>query len=48
MDGKYCVPAQNQYRQHPKDYLEVMEATITEALAKCDATVAEKCSWNFF
>ena len=41
MDGKYCVPAQNQYRQHPKDYLEVMEATITEALAKCDATVAE-------
>ncbi len=41
MDGKYCVPAQNQYRQHPKDYLEVMEATITEALAKCDTTVAE-------
>ncbi|MCW3785601.1 ribulokinase [Plebeiibacterium sediminum] len=41
MDGKYCVPAQNQYRQHPKDYLEVMEATITEALAKCDASVAE-------
>ncbi len=41
MEGKYCVPAQNQYRQHPKDYLEVMEATITEALAKCDASVAE-------
>ncbi len=41
MDGKYCVPAQNQYRQHPKDYLEVMEATIIEALAKCDASVAQ-------
>ncbi len=41
MDGKYCVPASNQYRQHPKDYLEVMEATITEALAQCDASVAE-------
>ncbi len=41
MEGKYCVPAKNQYRQHPKDYLEVMEATITEALAQCDASVAE-------
>ena len=41
MEGKYCVPAQNQYRQHPKDYLEVMEGTITEALGKCDASVAE-------
>ncbi len=41
MDGKYCVPAQNQYRQHPKDYLEVMEATIKGALAQCDASVAE-------
>ncbi|MCU4163444.1 ribulokinase [Carboxylicivirga caseinilyticus] len=41
MEGKYCVPAQNQYRQHPKDYLEVMEATIAEALAKCDSSVAE-------
>ncbi len=41
MDGKYYVPAQNQYRQHPKDYLEVMEATIIEALAKCDASVAQ-------
>ncbi len=41
MEGKYCVPAQNQYRQHPKDYLEVMEATIKGALAQCDASVAE-------
>lgn len=41
VDGKYCVPAQNQYRQHPKDYLEVMEASIKEALAQCDPSVAE-------
>lgn len=41
MDGKYCEPAKNQYRQHPKDYLEVMEAAITEALSKCKESVAQ-------
>lgn len=40
MEGKYCDPAKNQYRQHPKDYLEVMEASIKEALAACDPSVA--------
>ena len=38
--GKYCDPAKNQYRQHPLDYLEVMEASIKEALSKCDTSVA--------
>jgi len=41
VEGKYCDPARNQYRQHPLDYLEVMEASIKEALSKCDASVAE-------
>ena len=41
MEGKYCDPAKNQYRQHPLDYLEVMEASIVEALSKCDPSVAE-------
>lgn len=41
IEGKYCEPAKNQYRQHPKDYLEVMEAAITEALSQCDESVAE-------
>jgi len=41
MEGKYCDPAKNQYRQHPSDYLEVMEASIIEALSKCDASVAK-------
>jgi L-ribulokinase len=40
-EGKYCDPAKNQYRQHPKDYLEVMEASIVEALAACEPSVAE-------
>ncbi|MFA9390303.1 MAG: ribulokinase [Prolixibacteraceae bacterium] len=40
-EGKYCDPAKNQYRQHPKDYLEVMEASIVEALSKCDPSVAK-------
>jgi L-ribulokinase len=40
MEGKYCDPAKNQYRQHPSDYLEVMEASIKEALAACDSSVA--------
>lgn len=39
--GKYCDPAKNQYRQHPLDYLEVMEASIKEALSLCDASVAK-------
>lgn len=40
-EGKYCDPAENRYRQHPLDYLEVLEATVTEALSKCPG-VAEK------
>ena len=40
VEGKYCDPAKNQYRQHPLDYLEVMEASIKEALSKCDISVA--------
>lgn len=38
--GKYCDPGSNQFRQHPKDYLEGIEYTITEALKKCDPEVA--------
>jgi L-ribulokinase len=41
-EGKYCNPAINQYRQHPKDYLEVLEATVKDALAKSPAGTAEK------
>ncbi|MDY6005302.1 MAG: ribulokinase [Parabacteroides sp.] len=40
--GKYCNPAINQYRQHPLDYIEVLEGSVKEALAKCPAGTAEQ------
>lgn len=40
--GLYCNPDLNQWRQHPKDYLEVMEGTVKEALSKCAPDVAAK------
>jgi len=40
-EGKYCNPAKNQYRQHPLDYIEVLEASVKECLAMCPADVAE-------
>ncbi|MBP8777460.1 MAG: ribulokinase [Bacteroidaceae bacterium] len=40
-EGKYCNPGINQYRQHPLDYIETLEATVKEALAKCPAGTAE-------
>lgn len=42
MEGKYCNPATNQYRQHPLDYIEGLEATVKESLAKCPAGTAGK------
>lgn len=39
--GMYCDPVKNQFRQHPKDYLEGLEYTITEALKQAPAGVAE-------
>lgn len=39
--GLYCDPVKNQFRQHPKDYLEGLEYTITEALKQAPAGVAE-------
>jgi L-ribulokinase len=39
--GMYCDPVKNQFRQHPKDYLEGLEYTITEALKLAPEGVAE-------
>jgi L-ribulokinase len=41
MAGKYCQPANNQYRQHPLDYIETLEGTVKEALSLSPADVAE-------
>ncbi len=38
--GKFCIPAKNQFRQHPLDYLEGLERTVRNALSRCDAGVA--------
>ena len=32
-EGRYCNPSVNQYRQHPKDYIESLEQVIHSALA---------------
>ncbi|SHJ28408.1 L-ribulokinase [Tangfeifania diversioriginum] len=39
--GEYCNPPVNQFRQHPKDYLEGLEYTIKEALKQAPEGVAE-------
>ncbi|MDR1672988.1 MAG: ribulokinase [Bacteroidales bacterium] len=39
-EGKYCDPQRNQYRQHPLDYTETLEASVRDALAKAPAGVA--------
>ena len=40
--GLYCNPARSQFRQHPLDYLDGLEATITGALANAPAGVREQ------
>ncbi len=39
--GMYCNPAENRFRQHPKDYLEGLEYTVVEALKLAPEGVAE-------
>ena len=39
--GKYCDPSKNQYRQHPLDYIEVLEESVREALSQCPDGTAE-------
>ena len=41
-EGKYCNPRTNQYRQHPLDYIETLEASVKEALAACPAGTANE------
>ena len=38
-EGKYCDPLKNQFRQHPMDYIEVLEKTIREVVSKVPADV---------
>ena len=40
-EGKYCNPKQNQYRQHPLDYIESLTEAVNGALSQCDSAVAD-------
>ncbi len=40
--GLYCDPVANQFRQHPLDYLESMEASLREALKEAGAPAAAR------
>ena len=39
--GKFCDPSKDQYRQHPLDYIEAMEYSVKDALAKAGAEVTK-------
>lgn len=41
-ESKYCNASLNQFRQHPLDYLEGLEYTISEAIRKAPAGTSEK------
>jgi L-ribulokinase len=40
-DGLYCNPARNQFRQHPLDYIEGLEATIKDCLRQAGPAAAK-------
>lgn len=40
--GWYCDPSANRYRQHPLDYIEVLESGVREVLAQCPQGTAGK------
>ena len=40
-NGKFCDPSKDQYRQHPLDYIDAMEYSVKDALAKAGAEVAK-------
>ncbi len=48
IEGKYCDPAKDQYRQHPLDYIETLEYTVREALSKAGKEVASKIAGMSF
>jgi L-ribulokinase len=39
--GRYCLPADNMFRQHPLDYIEGLEYTVRQLTGKCGPAVAK-------
>jgi L-ribulokinase len=39
-DGLYCEPQENQFRQHPLDYVEGLESTIKDCIKKAGGNIA--------
>ena len=42
MEGKYCDPEKNQFRQHPLDHIEALEESVVKALQKAPKDTADK------
>lgn len=42
--GLYCDPSQNQFRQHPLDYMEGLETTIRDCVKKAGKEIASSIS----
>lgn len=40
-DGKYCDPAINQYRQHPLDHIEGLEAAVSQVVKNGDVRASQ-------
>ncbi len=40
--GQYCNPSLNQFRQHPKDYLEGLEYSIRDCISKAGPDIASQ------
>ena len=39
-EGKYCDLSKNQFRQHPKDYIEGLQSSVTGAVSQCSLEIA--------
>lgn len=43
-EGKFCIPEENQFRQHPLDHIESLEESIKEAIKELPLSVKENIS----
>lgn len=42
MDGKYCAPSEDRYRQHPQDYIDTFKSVITEIVSEAGPEIISK------